>query len=73
MVFTLVRDIPAYAAFFGSYSVIKENVKKKSQFPNSNNSKKNEKGDIFISLKNELKKLDFNDWNSSLIAGQGAN
>ena len=24
MVFTLVRDIPAYAAFFGSYSVIKE-------------------------------------------------
>ena len=32
MVFTLVRDIPAYAAFFGSYSVIKERVDEKSQF-----------------------------------------
>ena len=34
---------------------------------------KNGKGDILVTiLKNELKKLDFNEWNSSLIAGQGA-
>lgn len=31
MVFTLVRDIPAYAAFFGSYSVIKESVHENSR------------------------------------------
>ena len=35
---------------------------------------KMKKGDIFAtSLKNELKNLNFNDWNSSLIAGQDAN
>ena len=32
-----------------------------------------EKNDIFVTiLKNELKKLNFNEWNASMIAGQDA-